>query len=188
MTLQKLRKVIFLPGSGEHDQNQFLEQLLREHGLALHQFLRMQLALEEDREDIIQDVFVRLARMNNLSIKFEQRADTVRAYLFAIARNLIRDARRRSRVREVDNHISYDDNILASQQISPEESVASNQKLNAIKTALKKVKARHRKAFLLSRLDNKSYREIGEHLCISVSTVEKDISTVLAVLREELST
>jgi len=177
--------VVVFKGRRRGDRDEALEQILQEHCSALRQFLRMHLALEPDREDVIQDVFVRLACIEDLAGKFAGRPDSVRSYLFAMARNLIRDRNRRARVRQTAGHVPYDDEIGIVAQATPEDTLCARQKVQAMRRALRQAKPKHRRAFVLSRFKHMSYREIADDLGVSVSTVEKYISTVLAALRED---
>ena len=179
-------KVVYLATSNT-SRHDLLETLFQEHGPALRRFLRVRLALEADREDISQDVYVRLSRMENLTEKLAERPESVRSYLFAIATNLIRDRARRAKVREQDKHVQIDDEMPPMVSITPEDEVSARQRLALMKRALRRVKDVHREAFILSRQHHKSYREIADALGVSVSTVEKYISAVLVVLRKELS-
>lgn len=108
----------------------------------------------------------------------------MRSYLFAIARNLIRDNYRRARVRQSDGHMPYDDEIETVEQSTPEDILSTQQALKNMRTALKGMKRNHRRAFLLSRFRQLSYREIADDLGVSVSSVERYITTVLCALRK----
>ena len=163
-----------------------IESVLEEHGPALRRFLRARLALEPDQEDLMQEVFVRLTRLDDADERLAMRPEAVRSFLFTIATNLIRDSVRRAKVREKDKHVSYDDDQPTTSVDTPEEQLQASQKLALMMRALRRVKATHRRAFLLSRRDHKSYRDIADDLGVSVSTVEKYISAVLLELRKEL--
>ena len=159
---------------------------MEEHGSALRRFLRARLALEPDREDLMQEVFVRLAKLDDSDDRLTMRPEAVRSFLFTIATNLIRDSVRRAKVREKDKHVTYDDEQPTARVDTPEDQLQASQKLALMMRALRRVKAVHRRAFILSRRDNKSYRDIADDLGVSVSTVEKYISAVLLEMRKEL--
>ncbi len=163
-----------------------IEAVLEEHGSALRRFLRARLALEPDREDLMQEVFVRLSKLEDADKRLTMRPEAVRSFLFAIATNLIRDSVRRARVREKDKHVSYDDEQATTNVDTPEEQLQASQKLALMMRTLRRVKPAHRRAFILSRRDSKSYRDIADDLGVSVSTVEKYISAVLMEMRKEL--
>jgi len=171
----------------DQEREEILNSLFRDHAEALRRFLRMQLLGSSDCEDVLQDVWLRLAKIEDIGAKFSARPETVRSYLFAMARNLVKDRFRRARVRNAENHIPYDDDRIHILQVTPEESVRQKQRLESMAKSLNQMKTAHSRAFVLSRFDDLSYKEIAEDLEVSVSTVEKYISSALAVLREERS-
>lgn len=65
-------KVVYIknrpPDTGLSDAA-MLEQVFREHQPALRRFLRARLVQEVDQEEIIQDIFVRLAALDNVTEK-----------------------------------------------------------------------------------------------------------------------
>jgi RNA polymerase sigma-19 factor, ECF subfamily len=170
-----------------------LAKLFSEHRESLKRFLRVRLALEADREDIIQSVFLRLALIGDLASKFQNRSDTVRSYLFSIANNLVNDSLRRTNSRKEVSSDSFQDDII--HDFSPDESpsflsstervLQGRQELLIIKNALLNVKSVQRQAFVMSRFHHMSYREVADILGISISSVEKHISAVLCAMRQE---
>ncbi len=129
--------------------------------------------------DVVQDTFVRV---------WDHRASLqpnlpLLAYLFRISRNLVRDLAKRSNVRK-----KYESEMTETlQSDSPEEALRArilDEKLQgAIRTRLPE---KCREVFLLSRIEGMSNAEIGEHLGISVKTVENQITRALKILRKEL--
>ena len=167
----------------KQQQNQLLERLLLEHGEALERFLRMRLALQQDKDDIIQDVLLRMVRISELEEKLQEPADKVRSYLFKVASNLIIDGFRKQQYRDsYSQQLSEQDNTTQS----PETVLSQRQSLEQVEEAMSEVKAKHRRAFLMNRLDNMSYRQISEEMGISVSSVERYISSVLVAIREKI--
>ncbi len=177
-------KVVHL--ADRQSRPRMIETVLDEHGPALRRFLNARLALQPDREDLLQEVFVRLSKLGDADDRLTMRPEAVRSFLFTIATNLIRDSARRAKVRETDKHVSYDDEQSTTRVDTPEDQLEASQKLTLMMRALRRVKATHRRAFILSRRDNKSYRDIADDLGVSISTVEKYISAVLLEMRKEL--
>lgn len=161
----------------------FLLEVIQEHETALKRFLRMRLANEPDREDIAQEVYVRLCRQEGLAEKLSFGPEKTRAYLFTIATNLIRDMARRGATRQVSQHDHLNEEECEDEMPSAEDRLQSRQELTRIKDLIGKLDPKCRRAFLFSRLDNMSYREIADEMEISVSMVEKHISRALARIR-----
>ena len=177
---------MLFPSSRLEARDEVVAAIWEEHGTALRRFLRMRLALDPDRDDVVQEVFVRLTRIEGIEDKFTDRPDSVRSYLFAMAHNIIRDRSRRDAVRRRDSHVAYDESRDAVGNETPEDFVIAEQDADRIRAALRKQKATVRRAFAMSRLENCCYREIADELAVSVSTVEKYISRALCAIREAL--
>ncbi len=160
-----------------------LGRVIRDHGSAIRRFLRARLANHPDYEDLVQDIYVKLARLDNLDQKLSMGAAQTRSYLFSIATNLIRDRYRRDSIRQEVKRSLAEEEGYENHMPSPEDILISHQSLNAIRKAILRLSFSCRRAFLLSRFENLSYREIAEQMNISISMVEKHIMRALAEIR-----
>ena len=168
----------------ETTDNALVKQLLADHSSALLRFIRVRSRLSaSDCEDVLQEVYERLLKQEQLQEKLDGRQDTVRNYLFQIATHLLIDRARRAKVRQSDHHISETEVTMLSTLYSPERLLNSRLQLQQIQQVLSELKTSHQQAFLLNRVDGKSYREISDILGVSVSTIEKYISTALLAIR-----
>ena len=169
-----------------------LEQIIAEHDAALRRFVRVRLSRQrrDEADDVVQDVYARLTQMDNLEERVAERLDTVRNYLFQIAVNIITDRFRKATSRREADHVPADDEQVAIQLdstlSSPERQLEGKRTLQRIHAALNQLKPELRQAFLLSRMDNKSYREISDIMAVSVSTVEKYIAAALVAVRKQV--
>ncbi|HET8816780.1 MAG TPA: RNA polymerase sigma factor [Pseudidiomarina sp.] len=177
------RQPVFLRQQASH---KLIERLLAEHDIALRRFIRVRLGAQQDCDDVLQEVYVRLSQINDLPEKLADRLDTARNYLMQIASNLLIDRARRAQVRHAEHHVSTADVETHSTLTAPDRDLHSKRQLQQVESALAKVKSLHRQAFLLHRVDGLSYREIGDQLGISVSTVEKYIASALLAVRQTL--
>lgn len=130
-----------------------------------------------DAEDLTQEALIRLAEkplglLNNVD-----------AFVFTIARNLVRDRSRRSHIRAAFHSVDVGDADLASHLPSPEQSLENNQTLDAVDHILTQLKPDTQQAFYWQRLDGMSYAQIASLLGVSVSMVEKHIMSAIAALR-----
>lgn len=178
--------ILLFPGRKQAERDRLLQDIVAEHDSALRRFLRMRQLQPGDQEDVLQDVYLKLSRLEDLTERLTKSPDTVRSYLFVMESNIIRDNIRRATAREAANHkpLEQQDDIEAG--FTPEIILSGKQEVAAVEKALRRVKSPHRRAFMLSRFEHKSYREIADDLSISISTVEKYICRVLIALREEL--
>jgi len=133
-------------------------------------------------EEIVQDVFMNLwMKSAELDIK-----GCVKAYLYATLRNKILFA-----LRTEHNRSGHADRIkqLTGQPVDQEhlEVIYARETEEYINRIIKNLSPQCQKAFLLSRFEHLSYREIAQQMHISINTVEKHIAKALKMLREKLS-
>jgi|TARA_R110002124_G_scaffold167746_4_gene335225 RNA polymerase sigma-70 factor (ECF subfamily) len=170
------------------ENSQLVQQLYAEYGSALRRFIRVRSRLSDnDCEDVMQEVYERLLKLDDLTQKLSGRMDTVRNYLFQIATHILIDRDRRAKVRCRDNHVSEQDTAIFSSIFSPERALQNRKQLREIEIALAEIKTSHKQAFMLNRVEGMSYREISDALGVSVSTVEKYISAALVAIRAKVS-
>ena len=127
-----------------------------------------------DAEDLVQETFMRLLRMQDMrSIK------NIEAFLFRIAGNLLRDrARHLTTVRKhIDAGVEAD---KASEVSRPERVLQNRETLQALLQGLDVLSEKTRDIFLLHRLEGMKYAEIAEFYGISASAVEKHMIKALA--------
>jgi RNA polymerase sigma factor (sigma-70 family) len=146
--------------------------------LPLKRFFRSCRLNAADVEDLIQDVFVRLAGPAG-------EADLLKpeAFVFTLARNLVRDRARRLHTRAQANSIAIEEVDLSCERPTPEQSLEFAQLLQQVEQALDSVRPSARRVFLLHRVHGISYSEIAMHMNISVSMVEKHIMSAIIALR-----
>jgi RNA polymerase sigma-70 factor (ECF subfamily) len=161
-----------------------LRRLFEEHTSALRGFLNASLGGASDTDDIIQEIFIKLANLEGLEERLPPNDKRNRAFLFSMANNLLVDVRRNRQLRE-----KYQDKILESSNQnyvndSPESILLAENELKKIKLTLMKMKKPWREAFILNRFRYKTYREIAVDMNISVKTVEKYITKALIEIRK----
>ncbi|WIO74108.1 RNA polymerase sigma factor [Porticoccaceae bacterium LTM1] len=184
LSTRKKSNVIKLKGRRKETNEQVLERLFREHGRALRTFLTGRVRIEEDQEDVIQEIFARMARMDDLQQKLAVNRSDNRAFLFTSANNYVIDQERRKILekRYQQEHLNQDDYLVV--EASPEVIVESSQELALVKQAIGNLRPTWRRAFVLSRFEHLSYPQIAEKMDISVKTVEKYITNALVELRD----
>lgn len=102
------------------------------------------------------------------------------AYLFRLVRNRCLDYLR---------HKVFEQRYMESLQLSCEEDAVEDHDTEIlIRAAINSLPKRCRDIFLLSRVEGLKYREISEHLGISVNTVECQMGIALKKLRMKLDT
>lgn len=165
-------------------QQHTLEQLYRDHGEAMRSFLLGRMRNESEIDDIIQEVFLRLARSSELSTRLQFSKRQNRAYLFTAANNLIVDIERRQIVRKDYIRTHHPEGQVSVYELSPDVVVAAAEELTSIKETLKNLKPTWRKAFVMSRFKNENYKDIAKEMGVSVRQIEKYIANAIKALRK----
>ncbi len=72
------------------------------------------------------------------------------------------------------------------ENLTPEEELNFQELKNAYDIALKSMPEKQRVVFLMSRIDGLKYKEIAEHLGLSVKAIEKRMGLALQHIKEKL--
>lgn len=136
---------------------------------------------EETTKDIVQEVFIKYwRRINELHITESEIAYLQKSCINAALNYLKEISRRKTRELNFAEETGKDTS-------RPDDSFQTAETSNQIDATIEQLPPACREAFILSRHESKSYREIAEILDISVNTVEKHISKALKRLREVLN-
>lgn len=136
---------------------------------------------EVEAEDLLQELYIRLIRQMDRSPP-----DNCKGFLFSAATNMLRDRWRRRAVRKLDQMDSFDDLRCDFEDAAEQDpSLWSEQmeQMEQLDAALSQVSEKAAQAFVCHRVEGRSYMDIAEHMGVSVSMVEKYISSALAELR-----
>ena len=121
-----------------------------------------------EAEDLTQDVFVRL-----LDYKQMLRPDTVKYFLFTIARNIVTDyIRRYYKKQEIDSYL-YD--FTATSTNETEENIIVSNLMEMEQMRLEAMPEQRRLVYALNRLEDKRSPEIATELNLSCRTVENHL-------------
>lgn len=159
-----------------------LESVFGENQRALRAFVIQRASIEGvEVEDVVQEVFLRLANDRALLSKVASRDTKARSYLFTMANNLIVDICRKLNVRK-----KYQDIVCEelTESIELERSVIAQKELAVMKEVIVGLKPEWRETFVLNRFGGMSYREISEHLGITVKQVENHMAKSLIRIRK----
>ncbi|MDB6088406.1 MAG: hypothetical protein JWN85_1190 [Gammaproteobacteria bacterium] len=145
----------------------------------LQRFFAKRQIPRDDVDDLVQDVFVRLASRPN----FES-TERLEAYLFTTAANLLNDRYRRQIFRATHAHVPFDEGLHAEflETDGPERSLLATQVVAQLVEALFELPARTRAIFVLYHFEDYPHAEIAKKLGIAVSTIEKHMARANAHL------
>jgi RNA polymerase sigma factor (sigma-70 family) len=169
--------VLEFPGSPA-EQAEPLSSLHARFSGPLKRFFRSYRLCAADAEDLMQEVFVRVAVSGH-----PEDLRKPEAFVFTLAKNLVRDRARRLHIRAVDQSVSVDELDLRCDRPTPDQWLELAQKLAQVERTLASLKPNTRHAFMLHRVHGESYAAIAIDMKVSVSMIEKHIMSATTALR-----
>ena len=156
----------------------FVELHLRFRG-PLQRFFRSYRLDADDVADLTQEVFMRLG-----STRCPVDLRRPDAYVFTLARNLLRDRARRLHTRAAKVSVGIDKVELVCGAATPDEALEHAERLTEVLATIDGLKPAVRRSFLLHRLHGYSYAEIARDTGVSVSMIEKHVMAAMLALRQ----
>lgn len=160
--------------AGMREQWLATEALYREEAPHLARYFERRVP-RDDIFDFVQESFRRI---------LGHRPEGPRAFLGRTATNLVREARRAARRRHADFHVPFDDLVLRGPDPHPQ--LEARDALSRVDCAMRGLKPKTRDIFLMSRIEGKSYAEIGAMMGMSEEGVKKQVATAMNVLRRRV--
>ena len=160
-----------------------IEQLSLRYRAPLRRFFEKRGIPRHEIDDLVQDVFLRLASRE--SIGEHEHLD---AYLFRSALNLLTDRHRRRAARASELHEVYEEEIHGIEKASfgPDRQLLGAQDIEQLVAALYELPERTRAVFTLHHIEDLSHQEIADRLGIAISTIEKHMGRASAFLIKRL--
>ncbi|AZF04226.1 RNA polymerase sigma factor [Pseudomonas sp. R5-89-07] len=146
-------------------------------------FLRKRTGNASDAADMTQDVFTQW-----LDYRDRAKVEQPRAFLFQMARNLLRDHWRKQKVRQsahLDSAEAHTEPVT-DEQNEPMAAALRSQRLEQLKEVLAELSPRRREALMLHRFEGLSQAQIAARMGISTSMVEKHIAFALLHCKRRL--
>lgn len=158
-----------------------LEEVYRIEAPRLARYFRRRTREVDDALDLVQESFVRLAGyMARDSLSHPA------SYLQRIARNLLFDQSKRAEVKLAEYHTSIHDCVELA--IEPDQwlAIEADDVMKLYRRALDDLPEKTREVFVLHRVDELTYKEIGARLGISIATVQYHVAKALVHLDSAL--
>lgn len=152
-----------------------LEALTRRYAPALVRFFERRVSHREDVADLVQDVFLRLARLRDLSM-----VERPEHYLFTTAASALRDRGRRDAVRHRDAHDEYDELAHGCSHLTPDRVYAGKRAMERLQEAVRELPERTRDVFVLRVFEEYKMADVARALGISQRAAEKHYAKALA--------
>jgi RNA polymerase sigma-70 factor (ECF subfamily) len=171
LPIQRIKDLI------QQDDPSALDIIYDRLGQRLYHYVLGLLGSEPEAEDVIQELFIRLAQKRRHLLKVENMA----GYLFAMARNLALDAlsNRPQKTVNIDDYL----NILVSDAERPDQSENSAELFQALLA----LPFKQREVVNLKCLEAMTFEEIARSLNISLNTAASRYRYALAKLRRKLT-
>ena len=149
-----------------------LEAVYRTEAPRLRRLLVRKVWMEDERDDIVQEAFTRLA-----SARSGAASQNPGAYLHGIVRHLLADrVRKWARARNIGRTL---ETSLGPEVLSPETAAEINQMRERYRAAVNALPPRTHQVYMLHRAEELEYKLIAELLGISVRTVEWHMAQAL---------
>jgi len=149
---------------------------------ALTRYLLVRGLSQDDAEDLMQDMFIKLGTLPEGPI------GEPRAYLYRMTHNLLLDRRRSTarRIRREEDWSSGGTGVMSESDDRPsaEDVLIARERLAIVTTALKALPERTRDIFRRFRIDGQTQKAIAGDLGLSKSAVEKHIYRAYHVVAE----
>lgn len=147
-----------------------LEAYARGYGRALHIYFSRRGAPPEHTEDLVQEVFTRLAALTQKGV-----IENGEAYLMRTASTVWIDFLRKKQRKSERVHFEYRDELHSPEGFSPERVLEGKETLDAVIEAMESLTARTRQVYLLCRIDGLRRKVVAKQLQITVSAVDKHL-------------
>ena len=168
-----------------------VSEVVTTHQSRLKNFIRKRVSSIEDSEDILQEVFYQLAKMDSLAKPVEQ----VTAWLYRVARNTIINWGVKKREEEIPMYVDYEEDdvilkdfadILFDRAITPETEYLRSLVWEELDAALSELSDEQRTVFEQTELMGFSVKEVAWNLSVPVNTVLSRKHYAVMHLRERL--
>lgn len=163
------------------DQEALFRELISQHQRRLYRFVIKYIDHPDDAADITQQAFVEAAR-TIASFRGDSKLST---WLFGIAMNMVRNylSRAPHRVHKFET----DESLLsvASSELDPSDSLSQRELLMLAEKAFGDLPSEMSEVLGLVAVDEISYQDAADILCIPLGTVRSRVSRARAVLRAQ---
>ena len=168
-----------------------ISEVFKKYQGQLKSFIAKRVTAQEDREDILQDVFYQLLKTDPVAPPVQQ----ISAWLYTVTRNLIIDRKRKHREKEIPQARTEEGETFILKEVSeclfdadnsPEKEYIRSLVWEELDKALAELPDEQLIVFELNELQNFSFKEISESSGIPVNTLLSRKRYAVLYLRERL--
>ncbi|MBB3771273.1 MULTISPECIES: RNA polymerase sigma factor [Ancylobacter] len=157
-----------------------LSLVFSSHSRELRTYLQRRLGDGHTASDLMQDTFLNVLERPETCIQ------DIRAYLYAIARNLLVNHHKQERRRRTQTLAPEAFAQMVDDRPSPEEIVDSRLQLERLHGLVREMPVRTQEIFVLSRIEGLTQIEVARRLGISESSVQKHLAVAIAHMTRRL--
>jgi RNA polymerase sigma-70 factor (family 1) len=181
MDFKLLDEDVLLKKTFETDPRQGCEILFQKYYPLLCSHAVRLVYSKEVAEDLVSELFCKFWRDEiYLTINTSYRAYLFKAVRFSSYNYIKWELGKSVKVEQWDTYLDF------SNTFKPEETLLFEELAKEIEQIIENLPKQCKRVFILSRFENKKYREIAEEMGISLKSVEAHISKALDVLRKNL--
>jgi len=175
-----------------NNEQQDVGKLVIAYQPRLKAFIRKPVSSREDADDILQDVFYQLAKVDTAMNPIEQ----VAAWLYRVARNMIINKQIKKHEEELPSYQNDNDEVLndfseilfgKQTSASPETEYLRSLVWVELENALSELPPEQREVFEKNELDGLSFKEISEETGVAVNTLLSRKRYAVLHLRKRLA-
>ena len=156
-------------GSSENELSvEQVENFARLYSVALTRYFRKRGCQNATVDDLVQDVFVRLAKRTSGGEILNPEA-----YIMQTASSVWRDFLRKRQTHSYASHVEYDESSHAIEDFTPEDFYEGDEALTRLLSVLNELPKRTRQVFVLCRIEGMKQKVVAKRLDVSVSSIEK---------------
>ena len=158
--------------AGEETHEQRIERLFREHNRTLIRFLRARLHSDQEAQEIAQEAYVRLLKLDE-----PDAVSYLRAFLFRTAANLASDRlKQKQRRRELRELVFFEQEVGRS----PESGCLAREQLDLVRASIEELPPKCRMAFMLVKFGELTLAEVAGRMGLSTRMVRIYVARALA--------
>ena len=161
----------------------FWNKRLAVYQTALHRYFRRHAPRAGDAEDLAQEVYLRLLRVDE---RQQGHVENAQAYLFTVAANLLKERAVLAARAGVQVPLDETRNDFVGPYDEPEEVLYAQTRARRLWAVVEGLPPRYRAVVLLHYRYGLTYRDIGARVGVTPHTVKKYLSHALVLCRQEL--
>lgn len=164
----------------DQKRNRFVAAVAAQYGNRLRRFLGVRLRSVADAQDLAQEVFLRLLR-----VEHQEAIRSPEAYLFTVASHVVHQHSLRER--GASAVVDIDDVLAELQPLSgddPQRQAETEQRIEGLRAMLARLPPHYQAALILHRFAGLSIEEIARELGVARPTAKKYLARALLYCRE----